>query len=35
LRCAREMKENGSFTFVPEMAPIKQLRDAFAAVTPP
>ena len=35
LRCAREMKENGSFTFVPEMAPIKELRDAFAAVTPP
>ena len=35
LRCAREMKENGSFTFVPEMAPIKKLRDAFAAVTPP
>jgi 2-methylisocitrate lyase-like PEP mutase family enzyme len=35
LRCAREMKEKGSFTFVPEMAPIKELRDAFAAVTPP
>jgi 2-methylisocitrate lyase-like PEP mutase family enzyme len=35
LRCAREMKDKGSFTFVPDMAPIKELRDAFAAVTPP
>jgi 2-methylisocitrate lyase-like PEP mutase family enzyme len=35
LRSAREMKENGSFTYVSEMAPIKELRDAFAAVTPP
>ncbi|WP_035663512.1 oxaloacetate decarboxylase [Bradyrhizobium sp. Ec3.3] len=35
LRSAREMKENGSFTYVREMAPIKELRDAFAAVTPP
>ena len=35
LRCAREMKDNGSFSFVPEMATIKELRDAFAAVTPP
>ncbi|WBL76222.1 isocitrate lyase/phosphoenolpyruvate mutase family protein [Bradyrhizobium xenonodulans] len=35
LRSAREMKENGSFTFVREMAPIRELRDAFAAVTPP
>ena len=32
LRCAREMKDNGSFTFVPEMAPIKEIREAFAAV---
>jgi 2-methylisocitrate lyase-like PEP mutase family enzyme len=35
LRCAREMKDNGSFSFVPEMATIKELRDAFAAVNPP
>lgn len=35
LRSAREMKENGSFTFVREMAPIRELRDAFAAVSPP
>jgi 2-methylisocitrate lyase-like PEP mutase family enzyme len=35
LRSAREMKDKGSFTFVPDMAPIKELRDAFAAVTPP
>ncbi|WFU28064.1 isocitrate lyase/phosphoenolpyruvate mutase family protein [Bradyrhizobium sp. CB1717] len=34
LKSAREMKENGSFTFVREMAPIKQLRDAFASVSP-
>ncbi|MBB4360522.1 2-methylisocitrate lyase-like PEP mutase family enzyme [Bradyrhizobium sp. CIR18] len=35
LKSAREMKENGSFTYVREMAPIKDLRAAFAAVTPP
>jgi len=35
LRCAREMKDKGSFTFVREMAPIKDFRDAFASVTPP
>jgi 2-methylisocitrate lyase-like PEP mutase family enzyme len=35
LRCAREMKDKGSFTFVREMAPIKDFRDAFALVTPP
>lgn len=35
LRSAREMKENGSFTFVREMAPIREMRDAFAAVSPP
>ncbi|MEK9284246.1 isocitrate lyase/phosphoenolpyruvate mutase family protein [Bradyrhizobium sp. ISRA442] len=34
LRSAREMKENGSFTFVREMAPIKELREAFASVSP-
>jgi len=32
LKCAREMKDRGSFTYVREMAPIKDLRDAFAAV---
>jgi 2-methylisocitrate lyase-like PEP mutase family enzyme len=35
LRCAREMKDKGSFTYVPEMAPIGELRAAFAAVSPP
>ena len=35
LRCAREMKDKGSFTFVRKMAPIKDFRDAFASVTPP
>lgn len=32
LQGAREMKDRGSFTYVREMAPIKDLRDAFAAV---
>ena len=31
LRCAREMKDAGSFSFVREMAPIQDLRQAFAA----
>jgi 2-methylisocitrate lyase-like PEP mutase family enzyme len=31
LQCAREMKDRGSFTYVRGMAPIKDLRDAFAA----
>jgi 2-methylisocitrate lyase-like PEP mutase family enzyme len=31
LKCAREMKENGSFTYVREMATIKELKEAFAA----
>src|ERR1700716_2229169 len=30
LQSAREMKDKGSFTYVREMAPIKDLRDAFA-----
>ena len=30
LKCAREMKDHGSFTFVREMAAIKELREAFA-----
>ncbi len=30
LKSAREMKDRGSFTYVREMAPIKELRDAFA-----
>ena len=34
LKCAHEMKDQGSFTYVREMAPIKQIRDAFAAVLP-
>ncbi|MCK1707814.1 MULTISPECIES: isocitrate lyase/phosphoenolpyruvate mutase family protein [unclassified Bradyrhizobium] len=35
LMSAREMKENGSFTYVRDMARIKELRDAFTAVSPP
>jgi 2-methylisocitrate lyase-like PEP mutase family enzyme len=35
LRSAREMKDKGSFTYVREMAPIKELRDAFAAAPAP
>ena len=35
LRCAREMKDKGSFTYVPQMVPIGELREAFAAVSPP
>jgi 2-methylisocitrate lyase-like PEP mutase family enzyme len=31
LQSAREMKDNGSFTFVTKMAPIKELRDGFKA----
>jgi 2-methylisocitrate lyase-like PEP mutase family enzyme len=31
LRAAREMKDKGSFTYVREMAPIMELRKAFAA----
>ena len=30
LRCAREMKDQGAFTYVREMAPIKEVRAAFA-----
>jgi 2-methylisocitrate lyase-like PEP mutase family enzyme len=32
LRSAREMKDKGSFTYVREMAPIADLREAFAAI---
>jgi 2-methylisocitrate lyase-like PEP mutase family enzyme len=32
LKCAREMKDQGSFTYVRDMAPIKEIGDAFAAV---
>ena len=32
LRAAREMKDKGSFTYVRDMTPIKQLRDAFAGM---
>jgi 2-methylisocitrate lyase-like PEP mutase family enzyme len=31
LRCAREMKDNGAFTYVRDMAPVKEVRQAFAA----
>ncbi|PAY04252.1 2-methylisocitrate lyase [Bradyrhizobium sp. UFLA03-84] len=31
LRCAREMKDNGAFTFVRDMAPVKEVREAFVA----
>ncbi|MCC8940002.1 isocitrate lyase/phosphoenolpyruvate mutase family protein [Bradyrhizobium sp. Arg68] len=31
LRCAREMKDRGAFTFVRDMAPVKEVREAFAA----
>jgi 2-methylisocitrate lyase-like PEP mutase family enzyme len=30
LKCAREMKDQGAFTYVREMAPIREVRDAFA-----
>ena len=29
LKCAREMKDQGAFTFVREMAPIEEIRAAF------
>jgi hypothetical protein len=32
LRCAREMKDKGSFTFAREMVPIKDLWDVFASM---
>jgi 2-methylisocitrate lyase-like PEP mutase family enzyme len=35
LRCACEMKDKGSFTYVRDMAPIKDLRQAFASLTLP
>ncbi|MCP1914802.1 MULTISPECIES: isocitrate lyase/PEP mutase family protein [unclassified Bradyrhizobium] len=31
LRCAREMKDNGAFSFVRDMAPVEEVRAAFAA----
>ena len=33
LRCAREMKDQDAFTFVRDMAPVKDVREAFAAAT--
>ena len=33
LKCAREMKDQGSFTYVREMAPVKEVREAFAKGT--
>lgn len=35
LKCVREMKDHGRFSFVREMAPIKDLKAAFAANPPP
>ena len=32
LRCAREMKEQGSFTYVREMAPVREIKQAFASL---
>src|SRR4051794_25562165 len=34
LKCAREMKDQGAFTYVREMAPMKEVRSAFAAGRP-
>ena len=34
LKCAREMKDQGAFTYVREMAPMKEVREAFAAGRP-
>src|SRR5690242_3662402 len=34
LKCAREMKDEGAFTYVREMAPMKEVREAFAAGRP-
>jgi 2-methylisocitrate lyase-like PEP mutase family enzyme len=34
MRCAREMKDEGAFTFVREMAPMKDVREMFAAGHP-
>ncbi|GIQ78464.1 oxaloacetate decarboxylase [Bradyrhizobium sp. RD5-C2] len=31
LRCAREMKDQGAFSFVRDMAPVREVREAFAA----
>ena len=30
LKCAREMKDEGAFTYVREMAPVKEVREGFA-----
>jgi 2-methylisocitrate lyase-like PEP mutase family enzyme len=30
LKCAREMKDQGAFTYVREMAPVKEVREGFA-----
>lgn len=30
LKCAREMKDHGAFTYVREMAPVKEVREGFA-----
>jgi 2-methylisocitrate lyase-like PEP mutase family enzyme len=33
LRCAHEMKDRGGFTYVRDMAPVKEVREAFAKVS--
>ena len=33
LKCAHEMKDRGAFTYVREMAPVKDVREAFAKGT--
>jgi 2-methylisocitrate lyase-like PEP mutase family enzyme len=33
LKCAREMKDQGAFTYVREMAQMKDVREAFAKGT--
>ena len=34
LKCAREMRDQGTFTYVREMVPMKEVREAFAAGKP-
>jgi 2-methylisocitrate lyase-like PEP mutase family enzyme len=34
MKCAHEMKDHGAFTYVREMAPMKEVREAFAAGQP-
>ena len=34
MKCAREMKDQGSFTYVRDMAPMKEVREAFVKGRP-